>query len=331
MRTLFIIDTTNGALYYAIFNMASIILATGMVFYSGIKKGYPGISWLLIILTGGFFFLVGEKLATYSPGEWRSFFTGLDLPPTSRKTILGGIIGIIAGVLMAKKWFRFQGPVLDHYALALPVFMAVSRTGCLMAGCCFGTTTTLPWAIQYDYKSVAFETHLLQRQVRFEDNLSAAIHPVQIYEMIGCLIIAFLVWKTRKKFRAGESLFLFSILCYSALRFITEFVRAPESDLVLGKLFFGMKSIQWILLLVTLAGMIILVLRELQHRHAGKVIQLLPVTLFRQAMLLLFISSLALSGRNWFTNGEFRLILVFLIPVGIFMLGKISLSLNKSK
>ncbi|NTV82906.1 MAG: prolipoprotein diacylglyceryl transferase [Bacteroidales bacterium] len=331
MRTLFIIDTTNGALYYAIFNLASIILATGMVFYSGIKKGYPLISWLLIILTGGFFFLVGEKLATYSPGEWRSLFTGLDLPPTSRKTILGGIIGIIAGVLMAKKWFRFQGPVLDHYALALPVFIAVSRSGCLMTGCCFGTTTNLPWAIQYDYKSAAFETHLLQSQVRFEDNLSAAIHPVQIYEMIGCLMIAFLVWKTRKKFSAGENLFLFSMLCYASLRFITEFVRAPESDLVLGKLFFGLKGIQWILLLVTLAGVIILVLRELQHRPSLTAKQLFPVTLFRQAMLLLFISSLALSGRNWFTNREFTLILVFLIPVSIFMLGKISLSLIKSK
>jgi phosphatidylglycerol:prolipoprotein diacylglycerol transferase len=208
--------------------------------------------------------------------------------------------------------------------------MAFSRFGCLKAGCCFGIPTNLPWGIQYDYHSQAFQAQLLHRQVQFQDNLSLSIHPVQVYEMIGCLLIVILVWKTRKKWKAGESIFLFSLLCYSVIRFFIEFVRAPESDLILASSFLGLKSVQWILLSCALMLLALIMVREARFRAQQMPLHNHNVSRFRQAALLIFTSSFALLSGNFFTGREFALILLFLVLTWLFILGKIAHYLFKS-
>jgi prolipoprotein diacylglyceryltransferase len=274
--------------------------------------------------------MLGTRVATYSPKDWMAFFTDLVLPVNTKKTILGGIPGLLAGLMLAKWWLRFRGPVLEPYALALPVFMAFSRFGCLKAGCCFGIPTDLPWGIQYDYHSQAFQAQLFHRQVEFQDNLSLAIHPVQVYEMIGCLLIVILVWTTRKNWKASENLFLFSLLCYSVIRFIIEFVRAPESDLILARSFLGLKSVQWILLICALILLALIIVREVRSRPQHMPLQHHDVSRFRQAALLIFISSFALLSRNFFPGRGFDLILLFLVLAWLFILGKIVHYLIKS-
>ena len=330
MNVLFVIDTSNGTIYYAIFNLASLLLGTAIAFYSGYKKGYPVVPWILIILTGGLFYMLGNKLITYSPIEWKVFLSTLSPPTTSQKVILGGIAGLAVGLLLAKKWFRFHAPVLDQYAVALPLSMAISRIGCLKAGCCYGTVTHLPWAIQYYSPSPAFQSQLLHSQVQFDGKISAAVHPVQLYEMIGCLLIAFLAWQMRKKLKAPGSNFLLFLVCYAGLRFMIEFLRSPDADLVMGRNFHGLKSVQWLLLAILLIGMALLVAREYYHKPINKDTELCRATKLRQVALVIATTSIALFMRKLFTGREYTIIIVFLIPVNAYMLGKIIYWVAKS-
>jgi hypothetical protein len=43
-----------------------------------------------------------------------------------KKTVLGGIIGLFTGIFAAKIWLKFKRPVLDTFAVALPIGMAIS-------------------------------------------------------------------------------------------------------------------------------------------------------------------------------------------------------------
>jgi len=316
MQILFIIETTHGGLYYTITYLTAILLVATFTIYIGFAKGYPKIPWLLLIITGGLFFIIGEKVASYSSWQWLKVFQSFNFPPGQKKTILGGILGLFAGLMLAKIWLRFYLPVLDNFSIALPLAMAISRLGCLMAGCCFGTSTSLPWGIKYGYTSMVYRTHILKGIVHFHDKTSAAVHPIQVYEMLGCLIIAFLVWRTRAKWKASESLFLFSVLCYAGLRFLVEFVRDPESSFSLTQVFFGLKIIQWIIMIFIISGIVLLVAREKNTKRGPVIYRPLRISNFRLTILTLFLYSVVLAGRNWFTSTELSLLLIFLVPVG---------------
>ena len=314
MKMLMLIDTTHGGIFFSLTYLAAILVTAGMTIFYGFRKGYPKTTWLLILVSGLLFFIIGEKVASYSSGEWMQVFTGFQLPQTHKKTILGGILGLFAGLTLAKHTLRFNRPVLDSFAIALPVGMAISRIGCLMAGCCFGTPTNLPWGIHYDASSWAYKVHLEQRLIHFHDKTSLAVHPVQLYQVLGCLTIALIVWRTRKQWKAGGSLFLFSVLCYALLRFLIEFVRDPESSFIMTEVLFGLKVIQWVIIAATLFGILILIFRESKRFEA-----LSDSKNHRNGLLLIIISMIVFSGRKWFDPLELSAIIVFLVPVFIAM------------
>jgi phosphatidylglycerol:prolipoprotein diacylglycerol transferase len=315
MKTLMIINTAHGGMFFSLTYLAAFLVAAGMMIIEGFKKGYPKSAWLLILLTGVIFFIIGDKIFTYSPEEWTQVFTRFHFPETDKKTVLGGIVGLFTGLLLAKTWLRFKRPVLDTLAVALPLAMAISRIGCLMAGCCFGTTTNLPWGVHYDAASWAYQIHLSQGLVHLHDETSLAIHPAQLYQVIGCLIIAFIVWKTRKQWKSGGSLFLFSVLCYAVLRFFIEFVRAPETNFFAGQFFWGLKIVQWLITVAFVSGLVTLIIRERKGKVSSFVSGPVRVTDSRMVFLTAVLCIYVLYARNWFTFLELSTILLILIPV----------------
>jgi phosphatidylglycerol:prolipoprotein diacylglycerol transferase len=317
-----IINTADGSLYYSIAYTASILLVAVITYFAGISRGYHRSTWSLIIFTALIFFILGEKFASYSSYQWSRVFTGLDFPVTLKKTILGGFIGQVAGLMLAKTWLRFNQPVLDHYAVALPLGMAVARMGCLSAGCCFGTPTALPWGIHYTSPSLAFTAHQIKGLIGTNDHCTAAIHPVQFYELTGCLVIAWVVWRTRNHWKAGGNLFLFSLLCYAPLRFLVEFVRDPFSGLLLSENFLGLKRVQWVMLLFMAIGVVILFYREKRSRAPTVAPSSVKVRPLREFLLIACVSAFVIGGRNWFSRVELNAILIFLIPVSAFILAK---------
>lgn len=317
MKTLMIIETAHSGMYFSLTYLAALIIAAGIFIYSGFSKGYPKIAWLLILLTGGLFFIIGEKMFSYSAEQWTQVFTRFYFSPTDKKTILGGIVGLFVGLILAKTILKFKLPVLDHFAIALPLAMAISRIGCLMAGCCYGIPTSLPWGISYDATSIVYHAHLSHGLIDLHSSTSLAVHPIQLYQVIGCLIIAIIVWKTRKYWKASGSIFLFSVLSYALLRFFIEFVRDPDSSFVLVKQYYGMKAIQWILLAVLLIGILKLILRELNKRKDYSISGTKNIQDFRLFVIISLLCIIAIIGKNWFTKMELLTIIVFLIPVTI--------------
>jgi phosphatidylglycerol:prolipoprotein diacylglycerol transferase len=325
LDSLFIIDTAGSQIFYPSAYMGAMFLATAVAFWSGVRKGLPPMPWLLAIITGGTLYVVCEKIFTYNLPEWNSVVTGLIFPPTGKRIVLGGVIGLLLGLTFAKKWLGIRAPLLDHYAVALPLGMAVTRLGCLKAGCCYGVPTTLPWGISYGHHSMAFRSQLMNGIVEFNDRFTAPVHPVQVYEMTGCILIAWLVWKMRNRFRAGESLFLLSILCYSSFRFLVEFIRAPLPGTLTPETFLGIKTLQWILAAVIVSASLLLMIRESGFKLKAHVPGATQISQVRQITLLVFISAVIFSIRNWITGYDLILSLVFLFPVGIYWLGKLIL------
>lgn len=312
-----IIETVHGGMFFSITYLAAFLVAVGMVVYAGHKKGYPLITWFLVILTGLIFFIIGNKVLTYSPEQWAEVFTRFSLPVAEKKTVLGGIIGLFVGIFLAKTLLGFNRPVFDTLAIALPIAMAISRIGCLLAGCCFGTPTNLPWAIHYDPASWVFQVQMAQGLVHLHDEASLAVHPAQIYQVLGCLVIAFIVWKSRKQWKAVGNLFLFSVLCYAGLRFFVEFVRAPETNAFVGGFFWGLKIIQWLLLGAILPGILMLVYRESKAKPASAFSPVVYVSNKREAMLTILLIIIVFTGRKWFDLMESTTIMLFLVPVSI--------------
>lgn len=265
MKNLFIITTTEHSFLYSLFYVAAFLVSAGIFIFAGLRKKYPPSTWLLITLIGVLFFIIGNKLITLDAADWQQLIKGNGLPETGR-SLLGGILGLIAGLLIAKRWLNFELPVLDNLAYALPIGIAITRLGCLFGGCCYGTATSLPWAVQYGNNFQVFHVLAANLQIPETSALSLPLHPTQIYDLLFCLIIGLLVFLTRKTWKASGSRFLFAILCYAIFRFVNEFFRDSYLTGQWGEPFIGIKFVQWMILVAICILVLILRYRETRIR-----------------------------------------------------------------
>jgi phosphatidylglycerol:prolipoprotein diacylglycerol transferase len=289
MKTLFIITTTEHSFFYSLFYVAAFLIAAGIFIFSGLKKKYPLSTWLLITLFGVLFFIIGNKLSTINAAGWQQILKGNGFPETGR-SVLGGIAGLITGLLVAKHWLKFKQPVLDNLVLALPIGIAITRLGCLFGGCCYGTETSLPWAVQYGNSFHVFHIHPANLQIPANSALSLPLHPTQIYDMLFCLIICLLVFITKKTWKASGSRFLFVVFCYAIFRFVNEFFRDSTMMGQWGETIMGFKPVQWIMLCLVSLIAILLVFREIRIRGtSAQVENEHQINLHREYAMYLFI------------------------------------------
>lgn len=145
-------------------------------------------------------------------------------------------------------WFmrQHQLPALktaDIFTPGLALGHAIGRIGCLAAGCCFGEPTNLPWAVTYT------DPHA------DGPPLNVPLHPSQLYEAAGNVVIFLLLLSlTRKPWRPGTLLGIY-LVTYSLLRFAVEFSRKHLQDLPFGLPF---SLTQWISLGTLAVGLGIL-------------------------------------------------------------------------
>lgn len=144
----------------------------------------------------------------------------------SGRTILFGMVGGYFGVELAKWWIGLTVKTGDAFVVPVAASIAVGRLACFCGGCCYGTTTRLPWG------------------VRFPAIDDAVRHPTQLYESVfhllaavGCAVLI------RRGLLRGQ-LIKFYFLSYFCYRFTTEFIR-PEARLVSG-----LTAYQWTTLLL---------------------------------------------------------------------------------
>ena len=102
----------------------------------------------------------------------------------------------------------------------------VGRLGCLMAGCCYGRPTSMPWAVTFTDPFAA---------ANVGTPLNVPLHPTQIYEAGAELVVLIFLLVTERKGRPypGRTFWGYMFL-YAASRFIIEFYRADERGLIMG-------------------------------------------------------------------------------------------------
>ena len=144
----------------------------------------------------------------------------------------GGIFygGLIAAVGVAFVLVRRYGlpmwATADLIAPGIALGHVVGRFGCLLAGCCYGRPTSVPWAITFTDPIAA---------TNVGTPLDVPLHPTQLYDAGAELAILVLLLATERKGRpfAGRTFWLY-VLLYGVSRFFIEFYRGDERGMVAG-------------------------------------------------------------------------------------------------
>lgn len=153
--------------------------------------------------------------------SWQEFTTLL----RSGGVFYGGLISaIVACIYLLRKHRLPLWPSGDLFAPGIALGYMVGRLGCLMAGCCYGRPTDVPWAITFTDRVA---------NMNVGTPLNVALHPTQLYESAAGLIIflALLAFERRGRPFAGRTFWMF-VLLYSVSRFIIEFFRGDDRGMI---------------------------------------------------------------------------------------------------
>lgn len=137
---------------------------------------------------------------------------------------LGGAV-LAAGttLLYARRKKLALGLVADVLAPSVSAAHVFGRLGCFMVGCCYGK----PWpgGVHFPPDSVAYTELLGKGHVLVGAGTTYALHPTQIYEAAGELVIfVALSWLWRRRHTPG-SVALAYAFGYGLLRFVVELFR----------------------------------------------------------------------------------------------------------
>ena len=133
---------------------------------------------------------------------------------------------------------------LDACAPGACVGYAIGRIGCLLSGDGdYGIPTTLPWGMSFPRGVIP---------------TTEKVHPTPIYEFLGWMLIALVLWKLggatiQKGLPTGGRIFFFYLILTGVARFLVELIRInPRS-------FFGMSNAQTASVASVLLGLFLLI------------------------------------------------------------------------
>jgi phosphatidylglycerol:prolipoprotein diacylglycerol transferase len=160
----------------------------------------------------------------------------------------GGLFGAIAAAVIYTRRTRLPfGRTADLVAPAIPIAGAIGRIPCGLDGMDYGTPSSLPWSVVYVNPN------------SYAPNDGVARHPDQYYELVGDLLIAWILLKARPRLPAGSTFYLYLML-FAILRFALFFVRGNVPVIL-----FGLKNAQWTALVLLAVAIPLLVLTLRRH------------------------------------------------------------------
>lgn len=205
------------------------------------RRGFPGeLAWDMLawIAIGG---VLGAKLY-YMGLHWEDLVADPMRELTSRAGLVwyGGLIGgILAYYWQVKKRELPVATMFDATAPALGLSYAIGRVGCFLVGDDYGVPTESWIGVAFPngappstagyFRSIGVEV-----DPNLPDTAVLAVHPTQLYEVAGGLLMFAILWRvSSRKLRPGQLFGLFLIL-YGIERFLVEFVRAKSDRIFLG-------------------------------------------------------------------------------------------------
>jgi phosphatidylglycerol:prolipoprotein diacylglycerol transferase len=167
----------------------------------------------------------------------------------------GGLIAALGVALwLVRRYGLPMWTTADLFAPGIALGHVIGRLGCLLAGCCYGEPTSMPWG-------VVFTNPVAQANVGTP--LGIPLHPTQLYDAGAELLILVLLLVTERRGRVfpGRTFWLYMLL-YGVSRFIVEFYRGDDRGL-----WMGFSTSQWVsLVAVPLA---LLMLRRFRSRASA--------------------------------------------------------------
>ncbi len=155
----------------------------------------------------------------------------------------GGLVyyGGFLGALLVVLWYvrRHKMPFLrnaDVLAPSLAIGHFFGRLGCWAAGCCFGKVCQLSWGARFPPGSLAFDDLAGRGMVPPGAQVTPPLHPTQLYEAGGELIIFFVLLALRRRKRYDGQVLLGYLFLYPLLRMVVELFRGDAARKFLWQL-----------------------------------------------------------------------------------------------
>lgn len=128
---------------------------------------------------------------------------------------IGGTISVIAYLYLRKLEILKYA---DFTSLCIPIIQFCIRVACLLAGCCYGKPTDVPWAITF--------TNPASTAHHYFPNLES-LHPVQIYSALHAILLFVFInlFYFKKKNRFPGQCISVMFIAYFIPRGIIEFWR----------------------------------------------------------------------------------------------------------
>jgi phosphatidylglycerol:prolipoprotein diacylglycerol transferase len=163
------------------------------VFVGAVAAGVLGARLLDLLSDWGYY---AQDLSRIYALEFRGF------------SLYGGLVlALVAGLLLSRAFRLPVWALADSAIPALAAGIGLMRIGCLLNGCCFGTTTSLPWGITYPVGSSAWARQLATGDLGILGFAGTVrpVHPTQLYE-IACVLVlcALAVWLLRRRDQLGR-------------------------------------------------------------------------------------------------------------------------------
>jgi phosphatidylglycerol---prolipoprotein diacylglyceryl transferase len=159
----------------------------------------------------------------------------------------GGMVGTVLGILYLSRKEKLQWlRVHDYVACCVPFGLFFGRLANFVNHELWGAPANVPWAVRFPE---IIDGMLVVGPPR---------HPTQLYEAIleGIVlfaILAWMFWKTPARYEPGKLVGAFTFF-YGLFRFLIEFVREPDAQLVGFAQSTGLHMGQWLSLPMIILG-----------------------------------------------------------------------------
>ncbi len=159
----------------------------------------------------------------------------------------GLILSVTVGLLLVRRYKLPVWTTADLMAPGIALGHVIGRFGCLLAGCCYGRSTDVPWAITFTNPLAA---------TNVGTPLGIPLHPTQLYDAGAELLILAVLLLTERKGRpfAGRTFWAYLML-YGISRFVIEFYRGDAGR---GTVMAGLSTSQFVSLLLVPLSLIML-------------------------------------------------------------------------
>jgi phosphatidylglycerol:prolipoprotein diacylglycerol transferase len=159
----------------------------------------------------------------------------------------GGLIGTVLGILYLS--WKEKLPALrihDYVACVAPIGLFFGRLANFVNHELWGAPTNVPWAVRFP--EVVAGTTIL----------GPPRHPSQLYEaalegIALFTILSWMFWKTESRYQPGKLVGAFGLF-YGLFRFLVEFVREPDPQLIGFSQATGLHMGQWLSLPLIVGG-----------------------------------------------------------------------------